>query len=89
MGHHLDKDGNRVTIDDNGTNCPKVMGRGPSEDVLIEGNHVKKRRLEGIRDMLQDGYRKQRMGKATNSQNYSNVTIRNNYLEDGRRRYCT
>ncbi len=26
------------------------MGRAAFEDVLIEGNHVKKRRLEGIRD---------------------------------------
>ena len=41
MGHYLDKDGNRVTIDDNGNLTAKAMGRAAFRDVLIEGNYVK------------------------------------------------
>lgn len=82
MGHYLDKDGNRVTIDDNGNLTPKAMGRAAFEDVLIEGNYVKNVAIEGIRNKCNTDINSSGWGKNEFLKNYSNVTIRNNYLED-------
>ena len=82
MGHYLDKDGNRVTIDDNGNLTPKAMGRAAFEDVLIEGNYVKNVAIEGIRNKCNTDIGSSGWGKNEFLKNYSNVTIRNNYLED-------
>lgn len=82
MGHYLDKDGNRVTIDDNGNLTAKAMGRAAFEDVLIEGNYVKNVAIEGIRNKCNTDINSSGWGKNEFLKNYSNVTIRNNYIED-------
>ena len=82
MGHYLDKDGNRVTIDDSGNLTPKAMGRAAFEDVLIEGNYVKNVAIEGIRNKCNTDISDSGWGKNEFLKNYSNVTVRNNYLED-------
>lgn len=82
MGHYLDKDGNRVTIDDNGNLTAKAMGRAAFRDVLIEGNYVKNVAIEGIRNKCNTDIGSSGWGKNEFLKNYSNVTIRNNYLED-------
>lgn len=82
MGHYLDKDGNRVTIDDNGNLTAKAMGRAAFEDVLIEGNYVKNVAIEGIRNKCNTDIGGSGWGKNEFLKNYSNVTIRNNYLEN-------
>lgn len=82
MGHYLDKDGNRVTIDDNGNLTAKAMGRAAFEDVLIEGNYVKNVAIEGIRNKCNTDIGSSGWGKNEFLKNYSNVTIRNNYLEN-------
>lgn len=82
MGHYLDKDGNRVTVDDSGNLTAKAMGRAAFEDVLIEGNYVKNVAIEGIRNKCNTDISDSGWGKNEFLKNYSNVTIRNNYLED-------
>lgn len=82
MGHYLDKDGKRVTIDDNGNLTAKAMGRAAFEDVLIEGNYVKNVAIEGIRNKCNTDISGSGWGKNEFLKNYSNVTIRNNYLEN-------
>jgi len=82
MGHYLDKDGNRVTIDDSGNLTAKAMGRAAFEDVLIEGNYVKNVAIEGIRNKCNTDISGSGWGKNEFLKNYSNVTIRNNYLEN-------
>lgn len=81
MGHYLDKDGNRVTIDDNGNLTAKAMGRAAFEEVLIEGNYVKNVAIEGIRNKCNTDISNSGWGKNEFLKNYSNVIIRNNYLE--------
>ncbi len=82
MGHYLDKDGNRVTIDDNGNPTAKAMGRAAFADVLIEGNYVKNVAIEGIRNKCNTDIGSSGWGKNEFLKNYSDVTIRNNYLEN-------
>ncbi|MDR1549932.1 MAG: Ig-like domain-containing protein [Hungatella sp.] len=82
MGHYLDKDGKRVTIDENGNLTAKAMGRAAFEDVLIEGNYVKNVAIEGIRNKCNTDISGSGWGKNEFLKNYSNVTIRNNYLEN-------
>ena len=82
MGHYLDKDGNRVTIDDNGNLTAKAMGRAAFADVLIEGNYVRNVAIEGIRNKCNTDIGSSGWGKNEFLKNYSNVTIRNNYIEN-------
>lgn len=82
IGHYLDEDGNRVTIDDNGNLTAKAMGRAAFEDVLIEGNYVKNVAIEGIRNKCNTDINGSGWGKNEFLKNYKNVTIRNNYLQD-------
>lgn len=82
MGHYLDKDGNRVTIDDNGNLTAKAMGRAAFADVLIEGNYVENVAIEGIRNKCNTDIGSSGWGRNEFLKNYSNVTIRNNYIEN-------
>ena len=82
MGHYLDKDGNRVTIDDNGNLTAKAMGRAAFSDVLIEGNYVKNVAIEGIRNKCNTDIGSSGWGRNEFLKNFSDVTIRNNYLQD-------
>lgn len=82
MGHYLDKDGNRVTIDDNGSLTAKAMGRAAFADVLIEGNYVENVAIEGIRNKCNTDIGSSGWGRNEFLKNYSNVTIRNNYIEN-------
>lgn len=82
VGHYLDKDGNRVTVDDNGNLTAKAMGRAAFEDVLIEGNYVKNVAIEGIRNKCNTDIGSSGWGRNEFLKNFSDVTIRNNYLQD-------
>lgn len=82
VGHYLDKDGNRVTVDDNGKLTAKAMGRAAFEDVLIEGNYVKNVAIEGIRNKCNTDIGSSGWGRNEFLKNFSDVTIRNNYLQD-------
>lgn len=82
LGHYMDRDGNIVTIDDNGNLTAKAMGRAAYEDVLIEGNYVKNVAVEGIRNKCNTNIGSGGWGKNEFLKNFSDVTIRNNYLQD-------
>ena len=82
MGHYMDMEGNIVTIDENGNPTPHAMGRAAFTDVLIEGNYVKNVAIEGIRNKCNTNITSSGWGKNEFLKNFSDVTIRNNYLED-------
>lgn len=82
MGHFKDKDGNVVTVDDNGNLTPHAMGRAAYEDVIIENNYVKNVAIEGIRNKCNTNINKDGWGKNEFLKNYKDVIIRNNYIED-------
>lgn len=82
LGHYMDRDGNIVTIDDNGNLTPKAMGRAAYKDVMIEGNYVKNVAIEGIRNKCNTNIGAGGWGKNEFLKKFSDVTIRNNYLQD-------
>lgn len=82
MGHYVDIDGNVVTIDDNGNLTAKAMGRAAYNDVIIEGNYVKNVAIEGIRNKCNTNIGSSGWGSNEFLKNFSNVIIRDNYIED-------
>lgn len=82
IGNYMDMDGNVVTIDDAGNPTTKAMGRAAFKDVLIEGNYVKNVAIEGIRNKCNTNITASGWGSNEFLKNFSDVTIRNNYLED-------